>query len=78
MFELLGDDAGFFAYPNGLRDERARVILRESGVYATVLAEGDRANVLIKGLPQCLYDMQRLHVFDDTTGEALIAMLEAS
>lgn len=78
MFELLGEDAGFFAYPNGLRDERARVILRGAGVYATVLAEGTRANVLIKGLPQCLYDLQRLHVYDDTTPQALLALLDAA
>ena len=77
MFELLGEDAGFFAYPYGMYDERARVILREAGVYGTVLIGGSTSNVLIKGLPQCLYDMQRYSVYNDVTGEALLAMLEA-
>lgn len=76
MFELLGESAGFFAYPNGLRDDRARVLLHDAGVWGTVLADCTEASVLVKGLPQCLYDLPRFHVDDDDTGEALIALLE--
>ena len=75
MFEMIGEDAGFMAYPHGDRDERARVILRSAGVFATVTTDGNYKNVIVRGLPQTLFDLGRLVVGDDMTGEALVEKL---
>ncbi|MBQ6262815.1 MAG: polysaccharide deacetylase family protein [Clostridia bacterium] len=76
MFSLLGEDAGFVSYPSGKYDERARVILREAGVFATVTTSGDPMNKVVRGLPQSLYDMGRFVVGGDTTAEELISGIE--
>ena len=76
MFSLLGEDAGFVSYPSGTSAERARVILREAGVFATVTTSGDPMNKVVRGLPQSLYDMGRFVVGGDTTAEELISGIE--
>ena len=75
MRELLGEAGGFFSYPTSRHDERCLVILSRAGVFATVCGDGPCAT-LIRGLPQCLYDMPRLLVTEDMSGEALLAAME--
>jgi len=73
MRELLGESAGFFAYPYSCHDSRSLAILARAGVFATVCLDNQEAdNYLVKGIPQCLYDMPRFMVTEDTTGEQLI------
>ena len=76
MHELLGEAGGFFSYPTSRHDERCLVILNRAGVFATVCGDGPCAT-LIRGLPQCLYDMPRLLVTEDMDGEDLLAAIES-
>ena len=75
MRELLGEGAGFFSYPTDQHNELCLVVLSQAGVYATVSGDA-RYATLIKGLPQSLYNMPRNFVYEEVSGEDLIAMLE--
>ena len=75
MFDLLGESAGFFSYPQNRHDTRCLVVLNRAGVFATVSGDGAAA-LLVRGLPQSLFDMPRNFVSEQTTGEDLIAMLQ--
>ena len=77
MIELLGEAGGFFSYPTDRRDERSRVILRQAGVFASVGGDAPAA-VLIRGLPQSLYEMPRQFVGNDLSGSELTALLDAA
>ncbi len=61
------------AYPNGEYSDLSQHVCRSMGIKATFTIE-PRTNVLIKGLPQCLFGMGRYNV-DDITGKELIAMI---
>ena len=74
---LLGEAGGFFSYPTDRRDERSRVILRQAGVFASVGGDAPAA-VLIRGLPQSLYEMPRQFVGNDLSGSELTALLDAA
>ena len=76
MQELLGEAGGFFSYPTSRHDERCLVILSRAGVFATVCGDGPCAT-LLKGLPQCLYDMPRQLVTEDMSGAELLAAIES-
>ena len=76
MLELLGEAGGFFSYPTSRHDERCLVVLSRAGVFATVCGDSPRTT-LIRGLPQCLYDMPRQLVTEDMTGEDLLAAIDA-
>jgi len=76
MHELLGEAGGFFSSPTSRHDERCLVILNRAGVFATVCGDGPCAT-LIRGLPQCLYDMPRLLVTEVMDGEDLLAAIES-
>lgn len=76
MQELLGESANFFSYPASKRDDRCLVVLHRAGVFATVAGDGPRTT-LIRGLPQCLFDMPRQLVTEDMGGADLIAAIEA-
>ena len=76
MQALLGEAGKFFSYPEDKHDLRCLVILHRAGVFATVSGNGSHT-LLIRGLPQCLFDMPRQLVTEDMTGAELVALLEA-
>ena len=61
------------AYPNGEYSDLSQHVCRSAGIKATFTIE-PRTNVLIKGMPQCLFGMGRYNV-DDITGKELIDMI---
>lgn len=61
------------AYPNGVYSDLSQHVCRSAGIKATFTIE-PRTNVLVKGLPQCLFGMGRYNV-DDITGDELIEMI---
>lgn len=75
MRELLGEAAGFFSYPMSMHDTRCLAILKQAGVFATVCGEAPETT-LIRGLPQCLYDMPRQVVTETMSGADLVEALE--
>ena len=75
MFSLLGEDAGWLAYPGGNYTELSEVVLRQAGVRVTLTIE-PRTNVLIKGMPQSLRLLGRYAATDDLSGQDLLALLE--
>ena len=75
MRELLGEAAGFFSYPMSMHDTRCLAILKQAGVFATVCGEAP-GTTLIRGLPQCLYDMPRQVVTETMSGADLVEALE--
>ena len=77
MRELLGDAACFFSYPTSRHDVRCLVVLSRAGTFATVCGSANR-KVLIRGLPQCLYDMPRQSVTEDMSGDDLLAAIGSS
>ena len=79
MNRLLSAEVGHsvqaFAYPYGYHTTLSEVLLRESGVQATVTVTPGR-NTLVKGLPQSLYCLRRFPVTEETTPASILAMLE--
>lgn len=75
MREILGEAAGFFSYPTDRHDLRCLVILSRAGVFATVSGNAP-CTTLIRGLPQCMYDMPRQLVTDELSGEDLVKLLD--
>lgn len=53
-----GESVSAFAYPYGYSDKLSEVLLRQLGVKATFSIEPG-VNVLVKGLPQSLYNLKR-------------------
>lgn len=76
MQALLGESANFFSYPASKRDDRCLVVLHQAGVFATVAGDAPRTT-LIRGLPQCLFDMSRQLVTQDMSGKDLLAAITA-
>ena len=78
MNRLLSAEVGHsvqaFAYPFGYHTTLSEVLLRESGVQATVTVAPGR-NTLVKGLPQSLYCLRRFTVTEQTAPEELLAMI---
>ena len=74
ILEGTGEPVTALAYPNGAYTTLGQALCRELGLKATFTTE-NRTNVLIKGLPQCLYGMGRYNV-EEISGEELLALIE--
>lgn len=73
--EILDEDAvRTFAYPYGKYSEISEIVLREQGIALTVTTVAGMAE-LVRGLPQSLRALPRYAVSEDTTAEALLALL---
>ena len=74
ILEGTGEPVTALSYPNGAYTTLGQALCRELGLKATFTTE-NRTNVLIKGLPQCLYGMGRYNV-EEISGEELLALIE--
>lgn len=72
--EGVGEPVTAMAYPNGEYTTLSQALCAELGLKATFTTEA-RTNVLIKGLPQCLYGMGRYNV-EEISGEALLDLIQ--
>ncbi|WP_322175866.1 polysaccharide deacetylase family protein [Acutalibacter caecimuris] len=75
MSETLGYQPGVLAYPYGHCDMLAEKLLEEAGIGVTLTIE-EKANVLVKGMPQSLRQLGRFYMKESVTAEELLAMLE--
>ena len=64
------------AFPGGVRDTLADVLLRESGIRVTFTTQTG-INTIVKGLPQSLFGLKRYNIEGGTTGSQLIEMIES-
>jgi len=69
--DVTGEEVNAFAYPFGLSDRFSSIVLRNLGITMT-FSESPGLNTLVRGLPQSLYEMNRIRVDGSLTGEALI------
>ena len=70
----VGEPVTAMAYPNGEYTTLSQALCAELGLKATFTTEA-RTNVLIKGLPQCLYGMGRYNV-EEISGEELLDLIQ--
>ena len=71
--EGVGEPVTALAYPNGDYTTLSQALCAELGLKATFTTEA-RTNVLIKGLPQCLYGLGRYNV-EEISGGALLDLI---
>ncbi len=69
----VGEPVTALAYPNGDYTTLSQALCAKLGLKATFTTEA-RTNVLIKGLPQCLYGLGRYNV-EEISGAALLELL---
>jgi len=74
LYAATGEELFALAFPYGFHDEFAAVVLRELGITMT-FASGWGHTTLVKGIPQSLLEMNRFSMYDDLSGDALVAML---
>lgn len=72
---VLGSDVVVFTYPYGRCDTMSEVVLRSLGVLATATTENG-VNVVLKGIPQCLYSLKRINVPGGMSAETLTETLD--
>lgn len=72
--EAYGRKPKVFAYPYGMYSMMSEVLMRECGMEITLTTER-RINTLVKGLDQSLLQMGRFTVYDETTVEELMEIL---
>jgi peptidoglycan/xylan/chitin deacetylase (PgdA/CDA1 family) len=77
MQALLGESAKILAYPYGLCSELSEVVLSQMGVYATLTTQ-EKANTLVKGMPQSLRQLGRFRITDDYSPEAVLDLIDLS
>ena len=73
--EGIGTPVEVIAYPYGYSSELSEAIFAEMGVYATVTTQPG-TNTLIKGLPQCLRQMNRYGITENVTVEQLLELVQ--
>lgn len=66
-----------FTYPNGLYDTLSEVVLHSLGVEVTVTTNYG-VNVIIKGIPQSLYQLKRIGVGGGMTADELLRALSGA
>lgn len=64
-----------FSYPQGIHSILTDVCVRKAGFSASVTVT-EAPNIIIKGLPQTLYDLNRIGVYPGSTPEQLIERIE--
>jgi peptidoglycan/xylan/chitin deacetylase (PgdA/CDA1 family) len=65
------------AYPKGYFDELTATVVSQLGIDVTFTTESG-CSTIIKGMPQSLYGLPRLAVYDSTTPEQLLEMVSAA
>ena len=75
LMEGIGTPVEVVAYPYGYSSELSEAIFAEMGVYATVTTHPG-TNTLIKGLPQCLRQMNRYGITENVTVEQLLELVQ--
>ena len=75
LMEGIGTPVEVVAYPYGYSSELSEAIFAEMGVYATVTTQPG-TNTLIKGLPQCLRQMNRYGITENVTVEQLLELVQ--
>ena len=74
---LPGTPLPVFTYPNGAYSELSERVLQELGVQVTVTTEGG-ANRLVKGEPETLRLLHRIHVWRGTKPDMLLSRIDAA
>lgn len=74
---LPGTPLPVFTYPNGAYSELSERILQELGVQVTVTTEGG-ANRLVKGEPETLRLLHRIHVWRGTKPDMLLSRIDGA
>ena len=64
-----------FSYPQGIHSTLTDVCVKKAGFAASVTVT-EAPNIIIKGLPQTLYDLNRIGVYPGSTPEELIDRIE--
>lgn len=75
LLSEMGTEPRVLALPYGYPSELGEAIMAEEGIRSTLTTE-PVTNELIKGLPQCLYDMGRYGITSPISPEELINMIE--
>ena len=75
LMEGIGAPVEVIAYPYGYSSELSEAIFAEMGVYATVTTQPG-TNTIIKGLPQCLRQMDRYGITENVTVEQLLELVQ--
>ena len=71
----IGNSVTALSYPQGVHSTLTDACVREAGFAATVTVS-EAPNVIIKGIPQTLYNLNRIGVYPDTSPEQLIERIE--
>lgn len=71
----VGNTVEVLSYPQGEHSLLTDICVREAGFFATVTVN-EAPNVIVKGLPQTLYNLNRIGVYPDMTPEQLIEKIE--
>lgn len=74
---LPGTPLPVFTYPNGAYSELSERVLQEQGVQVTVTTEGG-ANRLVKGEPETLRLLRRIHVWRGTKPDMLLSRIDGA
>lgn len=74
---LPGTPLPVFTYPNGAYSELSERVLQALGVQVTVTTEGG-ANRLVKGEPETLRLLHRIHVWRGTKPDMLLSRIDAA
>lgn len=61
-------------YPLGVHSSRAAALVAQEGIKATFTVDSSGTNVLIKGLPQSIYDLHRVNITEAVTGSAAVSL----
>ncbi len=64
-----------FTYPEGKYTSLSETVLHSLGVKATVTTESG-VSELVRGIPQSLYLLKRLNIYEGVTGEAILTAIE--
>lgn len=61
-------------YPLGVHSSRAAALVAQEGIKATFTVDSSGTNVLIKGLPQSIYDLHRVNITESIDGSAAVSL----
>lgn len=74
--EATGKSPNVFTYPEGKYTELSEVVLHGLGVKVTVTTESG-VNEVVRGIPQSLYLLKRLNIYEGVTGAEILSAIEA-
>ena len=72
---VAGSEVFALSYPKGIHSVLTDVCARECGFDVTVTVD-EGINTIVKGLPQSLYNLKRIGMYPNITGDMLIELLE--